>query len=498
MNRAGVALTLGRVLDERVSVVRVAERTYVRYPVVMVAAVDTSTGFGVLTADLVLFDDAELTDRFRELELSQRKVAAEMAAITGEVERRGIYRHDGHRSIAGWLRAHGNYAGGSVSRFRRMARLVTDLSEVGDHLYSGRIGVDQAAELGRVRNNPRCGPQLDSVVASLLDHAHRFSFDDFRMCVRRWEILADLDGAHRDRGDAITARRAAVVADTNGVDIFASGGTVLEAAEMAAILDAYADAEYHRDRSEAQEGSAPGAPCPVGELLRTAAQRRFDALLAIFRTANNHIINGDTTPAKVTLNVIVDQYNFETVLARHHLADDPLDLAPPDPSRSHCETSAGIPILPDDTILAALGGWVRRVVVDSAGVVVDMGRRVRCFTGAAAQAARLLATHCETDGCDIPERWSQIDHLDEWARHNGRTDQNNRGIGCGRHNRHKHSQHLTARRDGYGKLRVQRSDGTWICPAGVDPPTEDDFLTDADIDQLARQRLHDLCTANRG
>jgi hypothetical protein len=179
-------------------------------------------------------------------------------------------------------------------------------------------------------------------------------------------------------------------------------------------------------------------------------------------------------------------------MAAHGLADEPSDLSPPDPTRARCETTSGTPLLPDDVASAALGGWVRRVVIDSASVVTDLGYRRRCFTGAAAEAARLLVTFCEHDGCIVPEAWAQIDHLDERARDRGATDQDNAGIDCGHHNRFKHRHGVRTRRDGYGKLHTQRPDGTWITPVGADPPDEFDFQTDADIDELIRKRVENL------
>ena len=450
------------------------------------ALVDTCLDFTAVVEDLAVSDGAELTARFRELELVQRKVAAEMAAIAGEVDRRGVYRYEGHRALSGWLRAHGNYAGGSATRTGRLARLFADHPAVGADLFAGRIGVDQATELGRARANPRCGEQLGDVVDVLLEQANRLEFVDFRACVRRWEILADLDGAHHDRGAAVQARRAAVLASADGVDISASGGAAPQAAEMAAIMDAFADVESQRDRAELR--SRCGVDAAGSDLSRTDGQRRFDALLAIFRTANNSPL--DETPAAVTVNVVCDQYTFESALARHGLADEPVDLPQPDPTRARCETATGIPLLPDDIVLATLGGVVRRVVMDSAGIVVNLGHRRRCFTGGAAEAARLLATTCEISGCNVPEAWSQVDHLREWSRESGATDQENAGINCGHHNRHKHRHRLQSRRDRLGKLHTQRPDGTWMTPVGTDPPTEYDFLTHDEIDELARRRLH--------
>jgi hypothetical protein len=131
----------------------------------------------------------------------------------------------------------------------------------------------------------------------------------------------------------------------------------------------------------------------------------------------------------------------------------------------------------------ALLGHVRRVVVDSRGVTVSYGRRERLFKGAAADAARTLVTMCDNPGCTLPEAWCQIDHMTEWDDH-GRTDHDNRAVFCGHDNREKHRLKLTARRDKHGQVQLQRRDGTWITPIGVDPPTEDDFRSN---EQWARQ-----------
>jgi hypothetical protein len=92
------------------------------------------SGLASVVSDLDGLGGEELAERFRELELMQRRVSAGMGAIAGEVDRRGVYLDDGHRGLSGWLRAHGNYAQGTVTRHRRLARLVADLPDVGDDL----------------------------------------------------------------------------------------------------------------------------------------------------------------------------------------------------------------------------------------------------------------------------------------------------------------------------------------------------------------------------
>jgi hypothetical protein len=128
--------------------------------------------------------------------------------------------------------------------------------------------------------------------------------------------------------------------------------------------------------------------------------------------------------------------------------------------------------------------------MDSRGVIIDYGTKQRLFTGLARQAAMLLYRTCEAPGCNMPAAWSQIDHNIEWS-DGGRTDQNNRAIGCGTHNRIKHRQKWRIRRDHRGHAYTLRADGTIILPVGERPPD----LTEDELNEHARQRLQQLTAA---
>jgi hypothetical protein len=178
-------------------------------------------------------------------------------------------------------------------------------------------------------------------------------------------------------------------------------------------------------------------------------------------------------PPKALVNILMDQRTFEETLFAHGFGPDPTDLPDTDLSERRCETSSGITLLPDVAIRAALGGHVRRVVVDSAGVVINMGRKQRLFTGSAREAAKLLARHCGFGGCDVPITFAEVDHLDEWGRDNGATDQENAAIDCKTHNRAKH-RGFRAERQPNGQIIFYRPDGTPMTPIGRRPPPETD------------------------
>ena len=61
--------------------------------------------FDVLVDEVAGLSDTELVDRFRALECSVRRHAAELAAVVAELEGRSVFATDGHASMRGWLKA---------------------------------------------------------------------------------------------------------------------------------------------------------------------------------------------------------------------------------------------------------------------------------------------------------------------------------------------------------------------------------------------------------
>jgi hypothetical protein len=302
--------------------------------------------------------------------------------------------------------------------------------------------------------------------------------------VRRWETLADLDGAHRDRAVSVEARTALVGPLGAGVVVSASGGSAVDAAEMAAVFESYVDAEFRRD--VAARDARSGVDAPAGRLPRTAAQRSFDALLAIFRAARDRPADDAARPVPAVVHVIGDVSTFESALAGHQLVDPPASGATLDLAERRCETAAGVPLLPDDLVRQALTGHVRRVVVDSAGVVVDWGRKRRLFTGPAREAATLLVRRCQRPGCAVAAGQAEVDHRRSWAQH-GPTDQENASILCRHDNRAKHRLALTIERTADGYLNWRDGEGRPLAPVG-----RRHLPDELDLDRAIRRRVDAL------
>ncbi|MEQ1699404.1 MAG: HNH endonuclease signature motif containing protein, partial [Ilumatobacteraceae bacterium] len=231
-------------------------------------------------------------------------------------------------------------------------------------------------------------------------------------------------------------------------------GAATAGVQLKEILDAFAHSEWLADWGEGVLQHGEGM-CP-GLLSRTDAQRRFDALLAIFHAAAG--MSGDATGTAVTVNLVVGLDVFERHL-EEALGGEPAPLDPNDPFTS-CETDSGVVIDPYDLLIAAATGHVRRVVLDSTGVVVDMGRKQRLFTGAMREAVLLSGRRCLWPGCNVPAHACQADHVLPWSQA-GPTRTANGAPVCGHHNRWK-SRGYRTRRDPDGHWHHYRPDGTEI------------------------------------
>jgi hypothetical protein len=229
--------------------------------------------------------------------------------------------------------------------------------------------------------------------------------------------------------------------------------------EMLDIFRQFIDAEFRSDWAKAKLDH--GDKTSVAHLQRTAGQRRFDALFAIFqRGASTE--PGGTTPQVIT-NIVMDWDTYQRELAR--LGGEDPGAANPMDEAYRCSSFDGDPLEPTEAAVSALSGHVRRAVIGADGVVINLGRKQRLFSGSAELAVRLSGTDCYWFGCDMPASQCQIDHLIPWADHGGgergETRPDNGGLGCTRHNRIK-EQGFRVWRDQLGEWHIVRPDGTEV------------------------------------
>jgi hypothetical protein len=448
--------------------------------------------------------DAELDEQVRASELALRVLQARHAALLAVVEHRGVYRADDHRSMKGYLRATCNYSTNEAARQRTVATVCAAVPALGDALLAGRVGVVQVLEIARIHRNPRTRGFFERVAPIFLERAEYDCHDDLRCAIDDFLNLADQDGAFAELFCDIEARTASVNVVDGTLDIRVTGGDPVVAEEVVKTFEWFCEREFDRDVAERAEQH--GERAIEYPLARTDRQRRFDAIVAMARAARAH---GDGAgPADVVVNLVADPVTMveafadaELVVATPdgvetiELADADIDpilaAVAGDPVRwtsRRCETSRGTAIHPRQLLQAALTGYVRRVVIDSQGTVVDFGRRQRFFTGAARDAAKLLVRRCTHPGCTVCPEHAEVDHAEEWFRDTGPTDQWNANIACTTHNRSKSRARWRVRRDNSGRRFHLRPDGTVVLPVGARVP---DF-TDDELIRTARARLADL------
>lgn len=423
----------------------------------------------------------------REIELAKRALSARQAANTVAAEALQVPDVDGHRSLNAWLRATTNQPGVQVSVAR--ARFCNAFPAAGDALWAGRVGVAQIDLLARLAAHPRVGVLVDAdLVAGFLEHAEHFPYPDLKQLVDRWLMLADQDGALRDVLDDVH-RRTASIHDVDGtLHVHVAGGDALTTERVKRIFDRACEAEYQRDLAarRAQHGDdAERHPLP-----RTDWQRRYDAFVAIFDTANAHL-DAPGKPVDVCVNVLIDQQTLHDAFAQADVmlpggavfAPDDLDAVadarreallvelcdPQQMLERRCETAGGQAVHPALVARALLGGYVRAVLVNARREIVEVSSAKRLFTGVWAVAAHLARPTCEHPGCRLPGHLCDIDHRTAHSA-GGPTAQPNSAIECTTHNRLKQTRRWRTVRATNHRLITVRPDGTLMLPACERPP----------------------------
>jgi len=388
----------------------------------------------------------------RGLEGERRRVEAALATLVHRVDMAGAFTGDGHRSVKAWGRATCNWSGGEASRFVKTGRMLACFESAATAAASGGLGVAQMHALGQLVGNPRVAEHLDASEELLVSQASVLDFDDYVTLLAHWEALADADGAHHDHERAHRDRSAHASIVGERFYLAANGGSAA-GVELIEVFEQFCRSEWLADW-EAGVGQH-GEAMVVSLMERTDAQRRFDALKAIFGAA---AVSGQSPCGEPVVNLVVGYELFEHHV-RRALGERPAPLDPANPAH-RCETADGVIIDPYDMLVAAALGQVRRVVLDSAGVVVDVGRKQRLFTGALRDAVMLISHRCIWPGCCRPASQCEADHVLPFA-NAGPTAASNGSPTCGHHNRWKTRGYRTWR-DPNGQWHHYRPDHTEI------------------------------------
>lgn len=378
----------------------------------------------LISIDPTFLDPQALATLTEGVEQARRMADAAATRVSGAIDARTPFREQGYFNAKTFLKQRAQLSGPEAHRRLQTARMRHRLVEWADAARAGTVGVAQSEAMARVVANPRIDPSiLTRDAGMLLDDAMSLPFDEFERNLRVWEALADPVGDLADNEGARARRTVNLIPRPDGGWNLAGFLPELAGVEFAEIFAWYCEAEWRLDWAEARERL--GDTATQADLVRTEPQRRADALLTMARASVSRDPNiARPTTSSVTVDVLLDH---DTMVA--HASG-----TTPDPRRFRnvvCRTQSGRRLHPDDVINAAIVGHIRRVVYDSSGTVIDLGRRSRLFRGPARDAVMLLLTTCVWIGCDRPVAWCDADHSLGWKAHGATVPRNGQPLCTG-------------------------------------------------------------------
>lgn len=334
-------------------------------------------------------------------------------------------------------------SGGSTSRQARRdaarTQAVDDNPALGNHLVDGRINGEHLDAVARVRRTvqPELQPQFDDAVSDLTNRNVTPNPDAFNTQLRR---IAD---AVADDHGATTARKQREQSElrtwTNKNDGMGHLSMRLDPERFASVVNAI---ERHANALAASATSS-GEPVTRGPGLNATA------LVELIQAGNG-------APGRPDMLVLVD-------------ADSAIHGPHANATR---QTRDGADLSHDTVARLACDCFIRRVVIDSDGVVIDVGRRYRTATDAQWVALNTMYTTCAWAGCDRPISWCQAHHIHEWTK-GGPTDLDNLIPLCSRHHHRVHEGKWTLKLLPDRTLKIFQPDGTHWANAAPDRLTDE-------------------------
>ena len=365
-----------------------------------------------------------IEEDFAELQRASELIDAERLRRLAEIERRAIYRRDGHLSAASWLASTFKVAWGTAREQVRTARALEDMPETRRALDEGDLSMSAVRVLVAARDvDPSAFKRSET---QLVDAARIHTMQDLRRVAAYWRQAAEREAALDGQKRLRERRRLHASVTFLGMvrvdgDLDPETGETLLTA-LRAVLDA-----------ESRSGDQPDG--------RTAAQRRADALGEVCRQwldqADRPSVAGEKPHVAVTIDAD----------ALRDGAGEPSELdhvGPIDPvvaRRVTCDAS------------------IRRVVMAGPSDPLDVGRRTPIVPPGMRRAVIVRDRHCRFPGCDRPHTWCDAHHVVHWAK-GGSTAVPNLILLCRRHHRMVHA------RDGFrlglvdGRPLFRRPDGS--------------------------------------
>jgi len=354
-----------------------------------------------------LADGETLVALHRQLE----RLAAVTTRAVAAFDAGRAWSAEGAHTASAWLRVHWNVPATSARRRVTLGRALREMPAVEAAWLAGDIGEAQVALLASART-PETASCFERDEQMLVDQARKLSYRSFARALAYWEQLADPDGTERSAERQHADRRLHLSQTFGGAWSLEGLFDPVNGTILANVLGRIEKELFEADWAEARErlGDKVGA----GDLARSSAQRRADALVEMARRAAA-MPAGSRLPEPL-FSVLV---GYETFAGRT------------------CELANGTVVSPGSLVPWLDRAWVERVVFDGPKRIKDVGVRTRIFTGATRRAVQVRDRECFHPYCDRAAEDCEIDHVRPWSE-GGLTVEDNGRVACGFHNRERH------------------------------------------------------------
>jgi hypothetical protein len=350
-----------------------------------------------------LGDGPTVVELHRQLERLGAVVTRAVAAF--DVGR--SWEADGAQAASAWLAVRCRVPRESARRRVRLGRDLRHMAVVEAAWLAGDVGQAQVALLASARSSQtaECFARDE---AMLVEQAKTLGYRSLVRALAYWSQLADPEGAERSAQRQHADRRLHLSKTFGGAWVLNGLFDPLNGQIIADAVGRIEQELFEADWAEARGrvGEAVGA----GDLARTPAQRRADAVVVMAQRAL-------AAPAGARLpeplfSVLVDYETFART----------------------CELAEGSVVTPGSLVRWLDRAWVERVVFDGPDRIKNVGVRRRLFSGATRRAVELRDRQCFHDFCEVPAEHCEIDHVKPWSE-GGLTVEDNGRPACGFHNR---------------------------------------------------------------
>jgi hypothetical protein len=357
----------------------------------------------LLEQDPATFADGE---SLRTLYRYRARYEAWMTKATSTFEASGEWAEAGAQTAAAWLAVEAGLPKAEARDFVRLGKAMRQLPATEEAWLAGEIGRAQAGAIDRARN-ARTERSLDRDEPELVAHARDLRFEEFTRVLDYWSLHADPDGAE-DRAAAQRRNRDAYLVPS-------FGGTWLGKLTFDPVSGAIVDNELRRLNEElfqsdwAEAKTRLGRDPGVGDLLRSAAQRRADAFVEMAKRSAS-MPPGARCPDAL-ISVLIDLESGRRV----------------------CELAQGMVVTPGSLVPHFLEAEFERVVLSPPNRA-HVGEKARLFKGATRRIVQVRDRTCQHPYCDRPAAVCQVDHIVPYSEGGPTTVENGRLL-CEFHNR---------------------------------------------------------------